>query len=46
VTEIAGRLEPHHETAMLLTAVSEAVERYDPATEAVTLLETATHPLD
>jgi hypothetical protein len=31
---------------MLLTAVSEAVERYDPATEAVTLLETATHPLD
>src|ERR1019366_4686593 len=40
VTEIAGRLEPHQDTMMLLTAVSEAVERYDPSTEAVILLET------
>ena len=40
VAEIAARLEPHAETTMLLTAVSEAVERYDPATEAVILLET------
>jgi hypothetical protein len=40
MTEIAGRLEPHSETTMLLTAVSEAVERYDPSTEAVILLET------
>ena len=36
VTEIAARLEPHAETTMFLTAVSEAVERYDPSTEAVT----------
>jgi hypothetical protein len=28
VTEIAARLEPHPDTTMLLTAVSEAVERY------------------
>jgi hypothetical protein len=41
VTEIAGRLEPHAETTMLLTAVSEAVERYDPASEAVILLDVA-----
>ena len=40
VTEIAVRLEPHADATMLLTAVSEAVERYDPATEAVILLET------
>jgi hypothetical protein len=40
VSEIAGRLEPHSETTMLLTAVSEAVERYNPRTEAVILLET------
>ena len=40
MTEIAARLEPHAETTMLLTAVSEAVERYDPSTEAVILLET------
>ena len=35
----AARLEPYAETKMLLTAVSEAVERYDPSTEAVILLE-------
>jgi hypothetical protein len=29
VTEIAARLEPHRDATMLLTAVSEAVERYD-----------------
>ncbi len=40
VAEIADRLEPHPDATMLLTAVSEAVERYDPATEAVVLLET------
>ena len=40
MAEIAARLEPHAETTMLLTAVSEAVERYDPSTEAVILLET------
>jgi hypothetical protein len=39
LAEMAARLEPHAETTMLLTAVSEAVERYDPATEAVILLE-------
>jgi hypothetical protein len=40
VAEVTARLEPHAETTMLLTAVSEAVERYDPSTEAVILLET------
>jgi hypothetical protein len=37
VAEIAARLEPHPEATMLLTAVSEAVERYDPTTEAAIL---------
>lgn len=41
VSQIAARLEPHRDATMLLTAVSEAVERYDPSTEAVILLETA-----
>ena len=41
VAEVAARLEPYAEATMLLTAVSEAVERYDPSTEAVVLLETA-----
>jgi 2-iminoacetate synthase ThiH len=40
VSEIAARLEPHQDATMLLVAVSDAVERYDPATEAVVLLET------
>jgi hypothetical protein len=31
VTEIAARLEPHADATMLLTALSEAVERYDPS---------------
>ena len=39
VAEIATRLEPHPDATMLLTAVSEAVERYDPAREAALLLE-------
>ena len=41
VAEIAARLEPHPDATMLLTAVSEAVERYDPSTEAAILLEVA-----
>ena len=41
VSAIAARLEPYPEATMLVTAVSEAVERYDPATEAAILLETA-----
>ena len=41
VTEIAARLEPHSDATMLLTAVSEAVERYDPSREAAILLEVA-----
>jgi hypothetical protein len=41
VAEIAARLEPHPDATMLLTAVSEAVERYDPSREAVILLEVA-----
>jgi hypothetical protein len=40
MAEIAARLEPHAETTMLLTAISEGVERYDPSGEAVILLET------
>jgi hypothetical protein len=36
-----ARLEPHPDASMLLTAVSEAVERYDPSTEAAILLEVA-----
>ena len=39
VEKIAARLEPHADATMLLTAVSEAVERYNPSTEEV-LLET------
>ena len=41
VAQIAARLEPYAESTMLLTAVSEAVERYDPAKEAAILLEVA-----
>jgi hypothetical protein len=41
VEEIAAMLEPHREATMLLTAVSEAVERYDPSREAAILLEVA-----
>jgi hypothetical protein len=39
VAEIAARLEPHPDATMLVTAVSEAVERYDPSREAAILLE-------
>ena len=39
--ELAARLEPHPDAVMLLTAVSEAVERYDPSREAAILLEVA-----
>jgi hypothetical protein len=39
VSEIAARLEPHPDATMLVTAVSEAVERYDPSREAAILLE-------
>jgi hypothetical protein len=39
VAEISARLEPHPDATMLLTAVSEAVERYDPSREAAILLE-------
>ena len=39
VSEIAARLEPHPDATMLLTAVSEAVERYDPEREAVVMIE-------
>jgi hypothetical protein len=38
--EIAARLEPHEDATTLVTAVSEAVEHYDPLTEAVILLVT------
>ena len=41
VAEIAARLEPYKEATMLLTAVSEAVERYNPSREAAILLEVA-----
>jgi len=35
VEEITARLEPHEDATMLVTAVSEAAERYDMSTEAV-----------
>jgi hypothetical protein len=38
---MAARFEPHEDATMLVTAVSEAVERYNPANEAAVLLETA-----
>jgi hypothetical protein len=41
VAEIAAQLEPHPDAMMLLTAVSEAVERYDPSREVAILLEVA-----
>ena len=41
VSEIAACLEPHPDATMLLTAVSEAVERYDPSREAAILLGVA-----
>ena len=41
VEEIAARLEPHPDATMLLTAVSEAVEWYDPLGDAAIHLEVA-----
>jgi hypothetical protein len=41
VTEIAGRLWAHEDATMLLTAVNEAVERYDSSREAAILLDVA-----
>jgi len=41
VSEIAARLEPHPDATMLLTAVSEAVEWYDPLGDAAIHLEVA-----
>jgi hypothetical protein len=41
VNEIAGRLTAHRDATVLLAAISEAVESYDPAAEAVVVLETA-----
>lgn len=39
VTELAGRLGPEDDMLMLLTAISEAVERYNPESEAVVMIE-------
>ena len=41
VNEVSGRLTSHPEATVLLTAISEAVERYGPTIEAVVVLETA-----
>ena len=38
--EIAGRLTAHRDATVLLAAISEAVESYGPAVEAVVVLET------
>lgn len=39
VAEIAARLGPEDDMLMLLTAISEAVERYNPEREAVVMIE-------
>ena len=39
VTELAGRLGPEQDMLMLLTAISEAVERYNPESETVVVIE-------
>jgi hypothetical protein len=39
VSELAGRLGPEDDMLMLLTAISEAVERYNPKREAVVMIE-------
>ena len=39
VTELAARLGPEDDMQMLLTAISEAVERYNPECEAVVMIE-------
>lgn len=40
VSELAGRLGPEEDMLMLLTAISDAVERYDPKREAVVMIQT------
>jgi hypothetical protein len=39
VTELGARLDAEADSTMLLTAISEAVERYDPEREAVVVIE-------
>jgi hypothetical protein len=39
MAELAGRLGREADSTMLLTAISDAVERYDPEHEAVVLVE-------
>ena len=39
MAEMAARLGPEVDSTMLLTAISDAVERYNPETEAVVLIE-------
>ena len=40
VSQLVGRLDAFPEAKMLITAISEAVESYDPEEEAVLVLET------
>ena len=40
VSQLVGRLDPLPEAKMLITAISEAVEKYQPEEEAVIVLET------
>ena len=40
MTELAGRLGPEADMLMLLTAISDAVERYDPERDAVLMIQT------
>ena len=40
VTELAARLGPENDMLMLLTAISDAVERYDPERDAVLMIQT------
>lgn len=39
MAELAARLGPEVDSTMLLTAISDAVERYKPESEAVVLIE-------
>lgn len=39
VTELAARFDAEADSTILLTAISEAVERYNPESEAVTVIE-------
>jgi hypothetical protein len=40
VAELAGRLGPEDDMLMLLTAISDLVEQYDPEREAVVMIQT------